>query len=83
MPFFFFVFFLLLLLLMGLSQPKSCNYQEVLINQRFISQELHKVAINICDNNDLNLSQDLADGDDYMNTADLNIYGNIWKTPAN
>ncbi len=43
-------------------------------------QELHTVHWhNICDNNDLNLSQDLDDGDDYMNTADLNVYGNLWK----
>lgn len=28
----------------------------------------------------MNLSQDLDDdGDDYVNTADLNIYGNLWK----
>lgn len=37
-------------------------------------------AINICDTNKLHLSQDPDEGDDYINTADLNIYGNIWKT---
>lgn len=43
-------------------------------------QELHTVHWhNICDNNDLNFSQDPDDGDDYINTADLNIYGNLWK----
>lgn len=67
---------------MHLSQPKSCNYKEVLlICQWFISKNcrLYPGTINIWDNNDLNLSQDLDDGDDYMNTADLNVYGNIWK----
>lgn len=37
-------------------------------------------AITICDTNKLHLSQDPDEGDDYINTADLNIYGNIWKT---
>lgn len=26
----------------------------------------------------MNPPQDLNDGDDYINTADLNIYGNLW-----
>uniref|UniRef100_A0A3Q4MEE5 Ig-like domain-containing protein n=1 Tax=Neolamprologus brichardi TaxID=32507 RepID=A0A3Q4MEE5_NEOBR len=44
---------------------KSCD------NQKFTD------AINICDTNKLHLSQDPDEGDDYINTADLNIYGNI------
>lgn len=44
---------------------------------------IQSIAINICNNNDLNLSQDLDDGDDYINTADLNVYGNIWKKEVN
>lgn len=59
MLFFFFVLLKLLLLLMDLSQPKSCNYQEVLSHQWFIPKNYiqYSSIINICDlNNDLNLS---------------------------
>lgn len=64
---------------MALSQPKSYNYKEVLlICHPYVIKFTD--AITICDTNKLHLSQDPDEGDDYINTADLNIYGNIWKT---
>lgn len=82
MPFFFSVFSLLMLLLMDVSQPKSYNYKEVLVNCQvftIINGIQYRDTVNICDINHFNLSQELDDGDDYMNTADLNVYGNLWK----
>lgn len=83
MAIFFSVFLLLLLLLlMGLSQPKSYNYKEVLVNwQLFLCKNdiQYTGTMNVCDTNNFNPSQDLEDGDDYLNTADLNVYGNLWR----
>lgn len=71
---FFLSVLLLRLLLMDVSLPKSYNHTEVLVTQVY-SLLYHWFYGRLSDK--VNLSQAVADDDDYENSAGLSVYGNI------
>lgn len=59
------------------SQPRSNSCKEVWLNPPIYEQIKHTQSVYVLIMT-FNVLQD-HDDDDYINTADLNIYGNLWR----